>query len=97
MTMSSLLPLKTMTWHKGISTMLKIITAAALAIGLTGCASYGISGLGYDCASEGRQKPIAFDNGVGTTWVAPNTARWCNPLGRTLNPQDDPIFINPHD
>jgi hypothetical protein len=59
------------------------------AIGLSGCVSdYG---LGYDCSSEGRNRPLGFDNGAGQTWQRTNTSRWCSPHGG-MNPQDDPTF-----
>lgn len=41
---------------------MKISIALLALLSLSGCASdYG---LGYDCSEEGRNKPIAFDNGA---------------------------------
>ena len=66
---------------------------AALSLTLTGCMSdYGLS---YDCSSEGRQKPVSFDNKAGVTWQAPNTARWCEPRGG-MSVGDDPTFVPKH-
>jgi hypothetical protein len=76
---------------------MKIYAIAFLvAIGLSGCVTtenHGIelAAVSTDCASEGRQKPIAFDNGAGTTWKRTNTSRWCAPHSG-MNPQDDHTF-----
>jgi hypothetical protein len=73
---------------------MKISAFAFLAVlGLSGCMSenYGFQMASTDCSSEGRQKPIAFDNGAGTTWKRTNTSRWCAPHGG-MPVSDDPIF-----
>jgi hypothetical protein len=68
---------------------MKISAAFVLLLGLTGCVSdYGLS---YDCSSEGKQKPVAFDNGAGVTWSPTNTTRWYNPRGG-MAVADDPTF-----
>lgn len=66
------------------------------ALGLSGCVTsenHGIelAAVSTDCASEGRQKPLAHDSGAGTTWTPPNTARWCDPRGG-MALADDPTF-----
>ena len=47
--------------------------------------------LSTDCG-RGINKALVIDNGAGITWQIPNTARWCNPIGETLNPVNDPVF-----
>ncbi len=69
--------------------------AFLVAIGLSGCVSdnHGLdmASLSTDCASEGRQKPLAYDNGAGTSWQRTNTSRWCDPRGG-IAPSGDPTF-----
>ena len=74
---------------------MKILALLATVVTLAGCGGDNGFGLTTDCSSEGKQKPISFDNGAGPTWKRVNTSNWCDPRGG-MPVAEDPTFEPKH-
>ncbi len=56
--------------------------------------SGNVDPLPTDCSNEGKNKVLIHTTDAGSTYLIPNTARWCDPIGSWIAPQEDPTFIN---